>query len=277
MTYNMSGHYSNPAPIVPGMTSKLAARSFGWVPDMPDHRDFQLAVGGPLQAALPTAATVDAKALPAVWDQGPIGSCVGHACAALHEFTRRHNRGAGRDPSRLFTYYEARKATNPAWVSADTGASIRGGMKALAQAGVPTEKSWPYLPAKVTVKPPQVAYNEADDYQAVVYWRVPQTAEAVKASVAGGWPVVFGFTVYESFMTPTVARTGVVPYPAGGERVVGGHAVMIVGYDDARRAFRIRNSWGKGWGLSGHCWMPYEYVLAGGLASDFWTLRTVEA
>ncbi len=86
---------------------------------------------------------------------------------------------------------------------------------------------------------------------------------------------MLGFTVYESFESQTVAESGIVPMPTTGEKIVGGHCVVAVGYDDTKRAFIIRNSWGTGWGIQGYCYMPYEYLTASNLSSDFWTIRSV--
>ncbi|MES1220344.1 MAG: C1 family peptidase, partial [Bacteroidota bacterium] len=93
---------------------------------------------------------------------------------------------------------------------------------------------------------------------------------------AEGYPFVFGFTVYESFMTPQVAKSGVMPMPKASEEVVGGHAVTAAGFDDKKQAFWVRNSWGTGWGKSGYFWMPYAYISNSNLADDFWTIRLVE-
>ena len=87
---------------------------------------------------------------------------------------------------------------------------------------------------------------------------------------------MFGFTVYESFESAAVAKSGHVPLPASGESVVGGHAVVGVGYDDAQQRFIVRNSWGAGWGLKGYFTLPYAYVTGTDLASDFWTIRVVQ-
>jgi C1A family cysteine protease len=97
----------------------------------------------------------------------------------------------------------------------------------------------------------------------------------MQGCLADGYPFVFGFTVYDSFESSKVARTGIVPMPHSREKVAGGHCVVAVGYEDAKRVFIIRNSWGKEWGMKGYCTMPYEYLLNAQLASDFWTIRTV--
>jgi C1A family cysteine protease len=97
----------------------------------------------------------------------------------------------------------------------------------------------------------------------------------MQGCLAENYPFVFGFTVYQSFESETVAGTGIVPMPSPGEAVVRGHCVVAVGYDDTQRTFIIRNSWGTDWGIKGYCMMPYEYLLNPQLASDFWTIRSV--
>jgi C1A family cysteine protease len=86
---------------------------------------------------------------------------------------------------------------------------------------------------------------------------------------------VFGFTVYESFESAEVARTGALQMPKPKEGVVGGHAVLAVGYDDKIERFMVRNSWGTSWGKKGYFTMPYTYLLSENLSDDFWTIRLV--
>src|SRR5260370_679441 len=102
-----------------------------------------------------------------------------------------------------------------------------------------------------------------------------QDLNQMKGCLASGYPFVFGFTVYQSFETRTVAKSGHAPMPMWGERPIGGHAVMAVGYDDSNQWFIVRNSWGKGWGLNGYFTMPYAYLIQQGLSSDFWTIRLI--
>jgi C1A family cysteine protease len=97
----------------------------------------------------------------------------------------------------------------------------------------------------------------------------------MRGCLAAGYPFVFGFTVYSSFEGQEVAKTGVVSMPTPDEQVVGGHAVLAVGYDDASQAFIVRNSWGAGWGQEGYFTMPYAYLTTRALSSDFWTIRIV--
>ena len=66
-----------------------------------------------------------------------------------------------------------------------------------------------------------------------------------------------------------------VPMPAPKEKLLGGHAVLAVGYDDKQQRFLVRNSWGKGWGLGGYFTMPYTYMTDPNLCDDLWTIRVV--
>jgi C1A family cysteine protease len=158
-------------------------------------------------------------------------------------------------------------------VGTDAGAQIRDGIKSVAQLGVPPETDWPYDIEKFAQKPPQPAYTDALHDRAVSYSRLVQTLSQMKGCLASGFPFVFGFTVYESFESQEVAASGVVPMPKPAEQVLGGHAVMAVGYDDPSGVFIVRNSWGPAWGQAGYFTMPYAYLTNPDLASDFWTAR----
>jgi len=87
---------------------------------------------------------------------------------------------------------------------------------------------------------------------------------------------VFGFAVYESLESQTVAETGNAPMPKPTEQALGGHAVLAVGYDDGKKRFIVRNSWGAEWGAAGYFTLPYPYLLDANLADDFWTIKSVE-
>lgn len=229
--------------------------------------------------SLPTV--VDVRALcPPVYDQGKLGSCTANAIAAAIAFEQCKLDIPERfTPSRLFIYYNERALQGT--VTADTGAPLREGMKAVNHAGVCPEDqpedtaNWPYDPAQFASKPPDNCYLAARHVRALRYHRIRHVAEELKGCLAEGYPFVFGITAYESFEGPQVKQTGVMALPEKGERVIGGHALMAVGYDDARQALIVRNSWGPGWGDHGYCYLPYDYLFARGLARDFWTIRLI--
>jgi len=153
---------------------------------------------------------------------------------------------------------------------------IRDGMKTVSKDGTCPEKNWPYDIKKFTVKPTAACYKKALDHQVLSYHRVPRVLDQIKGCLADGYPMVLGFTVYESFESSAVAKTGILNMPGPGEQVMGGHAVLAVGYDDKQGRFIIRNSWSAQWGMQGYFTMPYDYLLNENLSDDFWTVRLIE-
>jgi len=86
--------------------------------------------------------------------------------------------------------------------------------------------------------------------------------------------IAFGFSVYDAFEGDDVAKSGIVPLPSRGQKVKGGHEVLLVGYlKDEPNYGLVRNSWGTDWGLKGYFLMPWAYLLDTHLASDFRTIR----
>lgn len=247
-------------------------RKYDWVRDRADARDFRYAVPAE-HAAGKLPAHVDLRPLcPPVYDQGNLGACTGNALAGLFEFLQGARHAPTFVPSRLFIYYGERAIERD--VRLDNGASIRDGMTLLAKKGVCPETSWPYDVAKFAVTPPSSAYGEAAHHKIGLYQRLNSPdVVALKSSLAAGFPFVFGFTVYKAFESEAVAKTGIVPMPNPSDPILGGHAVMAVGYDDATHALIVRNSWGPDWGQAGYFMMPYAYATSLSLASDFWTAR----
>lgn len=246
---------------------------YGWRPDLPDIRDFYhpLPSLGMVQA-LPHKVDLrpfDTK----VFDQGQLGSCTANAISSAFAFEQKKQGLSLITPSRLFIYYNERVMEGT--VNSDAGAMIRDGIKSVAKLGVVSETSWPYNTAKFTVKPGSKLYTRALKHQALKYQRVRQSLTAIKAVIAAGYPVVFGFTVYESFESDATARTGHMTMPEAGEQVLGGHAVKKVGYDDSIACWIVKNSWSRHWGAGGYFYMPYAYSQPD-LCDDYWTIKLVE-
>jgi len=251
---------------------------YGWIPDIPDHRDHLY--GAPIRTlqTLPPSVDLTAKC-PAVYDQGQIGSCTANAIGAALEFDRMKQGLPDFMPSRLFIYYNERAMEHT--TGSDSGAQIRDGVKSVGKQGDCPETEWPYDPSPaqdnklLTKRPTPQCYKDAKKYTAVQYQRIDQSLAQMKGCLAAGSPIIIGFTVYESFESSAVAQTGDAPMPGPGEQVLGGHAVLVVGYDDATSRFRLRNSWGTGWGKKGCFTLPYTYLTDSNLSSDFWTINVV--
>ena len=257
----------------PAVLTPRKVQRFGWVPDLPDQRDFLYAAPAPFQKATPPSVDLS-KQCPPPYDQGQLGSCTANAIAGAIEFDQKKANLTEFTPSRLFIYFNERTMENT--VNSDSGAQIRDGIKSVAKLGAPPEKDWPYNIAAFSQKPPDKAFTDAKQHLVVLYQRLIQELNTMKGCLASGFPFVFGFTCYESFEGAEVAKTGILPMPASGEKVVGGHAVLCVGYDDKSQQFTVRNSWGTEWGLKGYFKMPYAYLTNARLASDLWTIRSVQ-
>jgi C1A family cysteine protease len=250
-----------------------ATTRYGWIPDLPDHRDYLYAAPTKVLAALP--ASIDLRhGCPSIYDQGQLGSCTANALAAALEFDQmKQNLSQTFIPSRLFIYYNERTIEHT--VYSDSGAMLRDGMKSVAGQGACPEEMWPYDIAAFQEQPTQDCYQVALQNRAILFQRVTQNLNQMKGCLASGYPFIFGFTVYESFESPQVTQDGHAPMPQSNEAVKGGHAVLAVGYDDAHQWWIVRNSWGTSWGMQGYFTLPYAYLTTQSLSSDFWTIQTV--
>ncbi len=290
----------------------IVHRGMGWLPDHPDLRDYTpeheeigrilkaARIAGPAEAkaVVPPSADLRPWCSP-VEDQGELGSCTANAGAGILEYFARRAFGKHIEVSRLFLYKVTRNLMR---AKGDTGAYLRTTMGAMTLFGVPPEEHWPYRPADLDKEPSAFCYAFASSYQALRYFRLDPPSvrkdallARIREQIAAGIPAMFGFTVYDSI--DGSEETGEIPFPAEGEKVRGGHAVVAVGYDDGKKirrgerdgagrpgagkggetvgALLVRNSWGAGWGRGGYGFLPYEYVLAG-LAEDWWSLLSAE-
>jgi C1A family cysteine protease len=243
---------------------------YGWKPDLPDHRDHQYkAVYKKLTGPFPSS--VDLRSMcPPVQDQGDLGACSSHAITSAIEFLDLKDKLPLVMYSRLFVYYNERAIEGT--TGSDSGAMLRDGIKTMCDQGVCPEDLWPYAINIFTNKPIDACYTAALPHKAVSYQRL-KSLEDMKQCLASGFPFIFGFTVYESFESDEVAKTGIVPMPSKNEESLGGHAVCCFGYDDKTKMAIVRNSWGPDWGQAGYFMLPYDYISNDDLADDFWTIR----
>lgn len=256
---------------------------FTWKRDLPDFRDIHYnTIRTYSLEQLPTSIDLRSKCSP-VENQDQLGSCTSFSLAGALEFLEEQalvTKVASPEIlvpleftsfSHLFIYYNERDIEDT--VKEDGGGQIRDGIKTLAMLGGCSEPTWPYNESQVFTKPSEAAYQEALQHKISTYMRL-DTLSDIKHCLAAGFPVCFGFTVYNSFESAEVAATGLVPMPNEEfDSCVGGHAVLAVGYDDVEQVVIVRNSWGPSWGLQGYFKLPYAYISNTDLASDFWTIR----
>lgn len=270
-------------------------RKLGWIPDTPDIRDHQYRVTEKGEPETPTTpltfwerlrglfpcleATkkspypqkVDLRApnmWPSIFDQGDLGSCVANAWSAAMYFALAKEGAPPLVLSRLFLYYNARGG-----VAEDTGTTIRDGIKSVANLGDCKETTWPYDLTKWTQKPSSSAFSEALKRKAIEYSRLTSLDDMLHC-ISSGYPFVYGMSVYAPFEELN-GRNYVLPMPKKTDEYLGGHALCVVGYDQSKKYFIVRNSWGNDWGQSGYFMLPFAYATDTNLADDFWTVRTV--
>ncbi|MDO5972187.1 C1 family peptidase [Flavivirga aquimarina] len=294
---------------------KRIKKNLGWIKDYPDIRDYNkdtsITLRNPLKPESKESLkgllkrvgisgeskkTLEKKVDNRKWcspvkDQGNIGSCTAFAAVGIYEYFQKRAFNKYIDGSELFVYKTTRNMLD---LDYDSGAYTRTAMGSLALFGVPPTNNYPYEIEKFNNEPPAFIYSYAQNFQALLYYRLDplgttghQTLINVKKQLSAGIPSIMGFTCYNSLNYEETYKTGKIPYPEENESVIGGHAVMVVGYDDdlvisnpidkkrRKGALIIRNSWGENWGDDGYGYIPYEYVKQQ-LASDFWCLISAE-
>lgn len=272
----------------------------GWIPDYPDIRDYKpsQSIAGKLRSNPAPHSIDNRKYCTPIKNQGSLGSCTAFAAVGLYEFMEKKTKGKYIDGSELFVYKLTRYIMSNrgnGTGEGDTGAFIRNSLGCLVYYGVPPTETYPYVVGKYDEEPPVRVYIMAQSYQVLEYFRLDydindpnSNLQRIKEWSSKGFPIEFGFSCYRSALNQA-SQHGGIPYPDSNDSVVGGHAVVIVGYDDEKivanvdngkstaGAFLIRNSWGEEWGEKGYGYLPYEYILSGhGLAQDFWTIVKAE-
>lgn len=217
---------------------------------------------------------------PPIYDQLNLGSCASQACGGAAAYILRNQPSPIEfTPSALFLYYNTRVKEES--VDLDSGSSIEAVVWSLATHGVSPEIDMPYIDDGIAFKipPSEIAYTHALDYMNLdnlSLSRVSQDAYTIKSILADKIPIICGLQIYSSFEDPKVKATGIIPIPNSKiEKYLGGHAVMLAGYNTSKGVFYGRNSWGTDWGQSGYFEIPEAFVLSSKLADDFWKIEKI--
>lgn len=245
---------------------------YGWKPSKPDFRDFKFTPEPRVLTTLPPSVSPITKPFIPAYNQAELGSCTANGGGRLIQYVWKTQGDAWPIPSRLFIYYYERVLEGT--INEDSGAAVRDCFKAVNRWGVCPEKLWWYDINKFTIRPDRRARKAALDNIATSYYSVSNDLAHIKTALASGHPVVGGFTVFSSFESDIVAKTGIMPMPRKNESAVGGHCVVWDGYqDDSSFAgggyFWCANSWDIDWGIDGWFKMPYANLVN---CDDFWVL-----
>lgn len=207
-----------------------------------------------IPVALPPTVDLSANLGP-VKDQGPLGACTAFAATGYAEYLYRTFKNAQPVFSPLFLYYKEREYDSDLG-QGDTGSFGSSAFWVFNKTGVCLESTDPYDPANFEQTPTQPQLDEAAKYRLGAMHTVT-AVDDMRSSLASGYPVLIGITVYESFEDGDWAGN-VMPAPTGGQ--LGGHEIYIFGYDDYRKRFRLRNSWGDSWQDKGNFWADYTQL-----------------
>jgi C1A family cysteine protease len=204
-----------------------------------------------------------------ILDQGNIGSCLQNAVYVLFYILSKSNISL----SRLQLYMTTRSIDGSS-LTEDTGSTVRGCMKAISKYGLCDEKIWPYNVLNFDKLAPSNAFKDLYKLNEFVYTFIKQNVKSIKQVLSLGNPVVVGILVYSSFENNNASQYGVISLPdINNEKLLGGHAILLIGYDDVKQIFKFQNSWGVGWGDKGYGYIPYSYILSNTLAFDLCTVK----
>ncbi len=209
--------------------------------------------------------------LPIIYDQGNLGSCTANSVAWLYRYYKTTF-----SPSRLFIYYYSRlfdQIGGDNSVKIDDGTTLKQAMNVIKKKGVVANRFYPYIIKKYAKRPPAYLNIKAKKRRIKSYQLVNQDIDSMKSLISSGTPFVFGFIVFSSFLYSSTESTGIIPYPdIGVESVLGGHALVAVGYDDSTQLIKCVNSYGRSWGDNGYLYMPYNYILNPSFTDDLWMI-----
>lgn len=202
------------------------------VPDPVDERDIVLkAYLKPRR--IPKAVEWYFSELP-IRDQGQTNTCVGQSCSSMKIAQEYFEHKAIFDFDGYSLYDECKKIDD---YSGD-GTFLRIALKVLANDGLSPN-----------------GISTLEKYKIGSYARL-EGLEDMKYALASTGPIVIGIKVYENM--ENVKEDGFVPEAEGS--MLGGHAILITGYDDTKGGFRMVNSWGKDWGIDGTAWLSYNFI-----------------
>lgn len=223
------------------------------IPSKADDRDFKFSLA---TKELPSSASINIYWAHKVKNQGQIGSCASHAiCTAMEIETKLQKKNWFIEESELFHYYVVRQPEYGNTFPNDWGQMIRDGLKVANQVGVSPEALCRYDYTRFNEKPSSLAYSFAKWWKIIKYESC-DTVLQIKTAIANQKPVIFGMSVDRDFCSNV---DGKLKMPIASQ-IRGGHAMIIIGYDDAKKAFKIENSWGDSWGNMGYAWLPYDVI-----------------
>jgi hypothetical protein len=197
--------------------------------------------------------------MPPVQNQGAEFSCVafavGYAARSAEQYYKTNS----------LSYSYSSNVFSPEFLYNQTklsdcgsGTSILKALDFLKAAGIATWQSMPYSSTNgCSLMPTSSQTTQAAGFKIASYSKILNTDQtAIKTMLVNKHPLIFMVAVDQSLMNATAgfiwkAYSGTPGFY---------HAMAICGYDDAKHAYKVINSWGTAWGDAGYTWIDYDFL-----------------
>jgi C1A family cysteine protease len=257
-------------------------RIYGLVRQKPDPRDELLLLASRVTSQSPPAfdlsATGKSFAGVPLLNQANANACGPNTAAECLDDDQLAEKQTLSPPSRLFIYWFTRYLMDT--VHQDSGVDNRTMLKALNKFGYCPESMWAYHDdlAHIMAKPNLSCITSALQKRILAYQSVRVEAAQIKAVISNQLrPIVFGTDVFAGIESDQASETGVIPDPKPGETPIGAHDMSLLGYDDVKKRFKLRQHWvrddGTPWGDNGYAYLSYKYGLNTSWVSDLWVIQ----
>ena len=261
------------------------AKMLGGGPDWPDSRDLvfgvsrhgmtiSAAVGG-LRRMLDVPIAIEpelprkfqTQGIPVPGDQGQTPWCAAYTGAYIASYLNAQEKafkGKFTDFAESWLYHQARIAAGMQDPKV-SGVYLRSVLQVMRKQGVMPQYAWSDFHNRPKKKYENKALEQAANFQLQSFASVRLNHAAIKTAIMNFGLVAVSTRVYEGWQK--VGRDGRVPLPFGNNDPLGGHGVVLYGWDDDLSHhtgddgyyFGV-NWWGIDWGHNGHFYLPYGYV-----------------
>ena len=178
------------------------------------------------------------------------------------------------NPNQFNSYYIRINFINE--IYNDRGAYLKDGIECLKLYGLCEEKLWNYSIENLFIKPSYEAYKNAKKNYLIEAFNISKDLKVIKYWLLKNEPIAIAIGIFSNFLDIQVSKTGIVNLPDfNNDKFLGGHAVVICGFDDNKQRFILRNSWGNYWGDNGYFYLPYDYIINDNpnlCGNDFWII-----
>ena len=195
---------------------------------------------------------------PPISNQGNEGSCAPFSTAYAARSIEQFYRTGASSYNSSTNIFSVEYVYNQTKMSADcnSGTAITLTLDLMKNKGVCTSSTMPNVDGVCTAMPSLAQDAEAAKYKIASYSKLLSTDQvAIKTMIANKHAVIFSAVMDNSlinagpgFIWSAYSGSGAFP-----------HCMVICGYDDNKKAYKIMNSWGTAWGDAGYSWINYDF------------------